>query len=143
MATTSMPSRRARVRASIQVQTAADERPGVSPRIARPAAGSRLVRLVSHGSSRRHEPVSASRRQRSRRVRVSSIPSCPTGDGSAGSSAVAWAATSLTSHHDTQYSVATREYARHSASARASARRNRSLERRRGKISSLRSTNNR
>jgi hypothetical protein len=71
------------------------------------------------------------------------MPSWRTGGGSAGSLACARAATSLTSHHDTPYSAAIREYARVWASARANARRNRSDERRPGRISLLRSTNSR
>jgi hypothetical protein len=70
-----------------QVQTAADERPGVKPRIARPAAGSRLVRLVIHGSSSRHMLVSGFCTQRGRRVRVSSMPNQRTGGGSTGRAA--------------------------------------------------------
>jgi len=94
---------------SSQVQTDVDERPGVSPRIARGELVSRLVRLVIHGSSRHHDPVTGSWCQRGRRVRVSSMPSQRTGAGSTGNAAAARVATSLTSHHDTPYSTATCE----------------------------------
>jgi hypothetical protein len=106
IATTSMPSRQAWSRASSQVHTAAEERPGVSPRITRAEDRSRLVRLVIHGSWRTHRPVSGSRHQRGRRVRVSSMPNQATGGGSVGNAAAARTATSLTNHHDTPYSAA-------------------------------------